>query len=115
MVTDSFQSLDKGRPHSWDLFDQNIVKAVLEDQGLPKHWEEFIKEDEKPALADAFEELLGLHPSTPALVQSVTRTILKLANAGGVVLIGRGAHSVEEAASFAPSSRCFPRPLGRTT
>ncbi len=94
MVTDSFQSLDNGRPHSWALFDQNIVKAVLENQGLPKRLEEFIKEDGKPALEDAFEELLGLHPSTPALVQSVTRTILKLANAGGVVLIGRGAHII---------------------
>jgi hypothetical protein len=60
MVTDSFQSLDKERPHSWALFDQNIVKAVLEDQGLPKHLEEFIKEDGKPALEDAFEELLGV-------------------------------------------------------
>lgn len=92
MVTASFQSLEKGR--SWALFDQNIVKAVLEDQGLPKHWEEFIKEEDKPALKDAFEELLGLHPSTPALVQSVTRTILKLASAGGVVVIGRGAHII---------------------
>ena len=71
-----------------------LVKAVIEDQGLPKRLEEFIKEDWKPALEDAFEELLGLHPSTPALVQSVTRTILKLATAGGAVLIGRGAHII---------------------
>src|SRR6476660_9611793 len=48
MVTESFQSLEK--THSWALFDQNIVKAVLEDQGLPKRLEEFIKEDGKPAL-----------------------------------------------------------------
>jgi cytidylate kinase len=94
MVTDSFQSLDKGRPHSWALFDQNIVKEMLEDQGLPKHLEEFIKEEGKSALKDAFEELLGLHPSTPALVQSMSRTIRKLATAGGVVLIGRGAHVI---------------------
>ena len=45
MVTDSFQSLEKGRLHSWALFDQNIVKAVLEDQGLPERLEEFIKEE----------------------------------------------------------------------
>ena len=75
-------------------FDQNIVKAVLEDQGLPKRLEEFIKEEGKPALKDAFEELLGLHPSTPALVQSMSRTIRKLATAGGVVLIGRAAHVI---------------------
>ena len=29
MVTDSLQSLEKGAPHSWALFDQNIVKAVV--------------------------------------------------------------------------------------
>jgi cytidylate kinase len=92
MVTASFQSLEKAQ--SWALFDQNIVKAVLEDQRLPKHWEEFIQEEDKPALKDAFEELLGLHPPTPAMVQSVTRTILKLASAGGVVVIGRGAHII---------------------
>lgn len=93
MVTDSFQSLGKGL-HSWALFDQNIVKAMLEDQGLPERLEEFIKEEAKPAVKDAFEELLGLHPSTPDLVRSMSRTIRKLATAGGVVLIGRGAHVI---------------------
>jgi cytidylate kinase len=94
MVTQSFQSLEKEGPHSWALFDQNIVKAMLEDQGLSKNLEEFIAEEGKPALKDAFEELLGLHPSTPALAQSMSRTIRKLATAGGVVLIGRGAHII---------------------
>lgn len=94
MVTDVFQSLEKQGGRSWALFDQNIVKAFLEDQNLPERLEEFIQEDGKAPLEDAFEELLGLHPSTPALVQSMTRTILKLAQAGGVVLIGRGAHII---------------------
>jgi cytidylate kinase len=67
---------------------------MLEDHGLPSHLEEFIKEEGKPALKDAFEELLGLHPSTPDLVRSMSRTIRKLAAAGGVVLIGRGAHVI---------------------
>ena len=88
-----FQSLEKGC-HSWALFDQNIVKVMLEDQQLPKHLEDFIREEDKPALKDAFEELLGLHPSTPDLVQRMSRTIHKLATAGGVVLIGRGAHII---------------------
>jgi cytidylate kinase len=94
MVTDSFRSLEKGEPGTWALFDQNIVKAFLEDQDLPNRLEEFVQEDEKAPLQDAYEELLGLHPSTPALVQSMARTILKLAKAGGVVLIGRGSHII---------------------
>ena len=92
-VRQSFQSIERGC-HSWALFDQNVVKAMLEDHQLPKHLEDFIKEKDKPALKDAFEELLGLHPSTPALVQRMSRTIRKLAAAGGVVLIGRGAQII---------------------
>jgi cytidylate kinase len=92
-VRQSFQILEKGS-HSWALFDQNIVTAMLEDHQLPKHLEDFIREEDKPALKDAFEELLGLHPSTPTLVQRMSRTIHKLGNAGGVVLIGRGAHII---------------------
>jgi cytidylate kinase len=94
MVMDSFQSLENGRHNSWALFDQSIVKAMLEDQGLPKRLEEFIKVEGKPILKDAFEELLGLHPSTPVLVKRMSRTIRKFARAGGVVLIGRGAHVI---------------------
>ena len=92
-IRQSFQSLEKGC-HSWALFDQNIVAAMLEDHQLPKHLEDLIGEEDKAALKDAFEELLGLHPSTPALVQRMSRTIHKLGNAGGVVLIGRGAHII---------------------
>ena len=92
-VRQLFQSLEKGC-HSWALFDQNIVKTMLEDHRLPQHLEDFIREEDKPAIKDAFEELLGLHPSTPALVQRMSRTIYKLATAGGVVLIGRGAHII---------------------
>jgi cytidylate kinase len=92
-VRQSFQSLEKGS-QSWGLFDQNIVQQMLEDAHLPKHLEDFIKEEDKPALRDAFEELLGLHPSIPILVQRISRTIHRLASAGGVVLIGRGAHLI---------------------
>jgi cytidylate kinase len=92
-VRQSFQSREKGC-HSWALFDQSIVAAMLEDHQLPKYLEDFIREEDKPALKDAFEELLGLHPSTPALVQRMSRTIHKLGSAGGVILIGRGAHII---------------------
>ena len=110
MVTDSFQSLEKGAPHSWALFDQNIVKAVLEDQGLPKHLEEFIKEEGKPALKDAFEELLGLHPSTPALVQSMSRTIRKLATCGR-----RSLNRTRRKRHLRQSPACFPRSFSSAT
>ena len=61
MVTDSFQALEKGRLHSWALFDQNIVKAVLEDQSLPERLEEFIKEEAKPAVKDEEHEIFVVY------------------------------------------------------
>ena len=110
MLTDSFQSLEMGAPHSWALFDQNIVKAMLEDQGLPKHLEEFIQEEGKPALKDAFEELLGLHPSTPALVQSMEPNDSQVGHSGR-----RGLNRTRRKRHLRQSRACFPRSFSGAT
>ena len=51
-------------------------------------------EDATPQLQSSFEELLGLHPSSWSLFQTVTETITHLAQAGNVVLVGRGANLI---------------------
>ena len=52
------------------------------------------KEDHKGSLIDAFEEFIGLHPSTWTLVEKTNATILRLAQIGNVILVGRGANIV---------------------
>ncbi len=78
----------------WTVFDKNLIERVLEDHHLPKQVGEFMPENHKAMLGDMLEEFLGLHPSSWTLLQQTSETILRLAKAGGVILVGRGANVI---------------------
>jgi cytidylate kinase len=75
----------------WTVFDRNLVEKVLEDHNLPQRLARFMPEDRVSEIADAMDELFGLHPPSWTLVRQTTETILRLAEMGNVILIGRGA------------------------
>jgi cytidylate kinase len=79
---------------AWTVFSQRLVAKVLEDHHLDKRAAGFMKEGHKSVITDAIEELLGLHPSDWTFVQRANATILRLAQAGNVILVGRGANIV---------------------
>lgn len=74
----------------WTVFDKNLVQKVLEDHELPAQLEKFMPEDHLSGVSDAVEELLGLHPLSWRLVQQTAETMLRLAEVGKVILVGRG-------------------------
>jgi cytidylate kinase len=78
----------------WTVFSQRLVAKVLEDHHLDQRAAGFMKEGHKGVVTDAIEELLGLHPSDWTFVQRANATILRLAQAGNVILVGRGANIV---------------------
>lgn len=78
----------------WTVFSQHLVAKVLEDHNYHKGIGDFMKEGHKGSLTDAFEEFLGLHPNTYTLVEQTNATILRLAQIGNVILVGRGANIV---------------------
>lgn len=78
----------------WTVFDQKLVVKVLEVFDLTGHVGKFMKEDHKGTVTDAFEEFIGLHPSTWTLVERTNATILRLAQIGNCILVGRGANLV---------------------
>jgi cytidylate kinase len=78
----------------WTVFSQHLVAKVLEDHNYHKGIGDFMKEGHKGSLRDAFEEFLGLHPNTWTLVEQTNATILRLAQIGNVILVGRGANIV---------------------
>ena len=78
----------------WTYFDKNIVDRVLADHKLPERLAEFMPEDRVSAISDAVEELLGVHPASWQLVRQTTETILRLAELGHVILVGRGANVI---------------------
>jgi cytidylate kinase len=51
-------------------------------------------EDRRSLIDDIMEELLGLHPASWTLVHQTTETILRLAELGSVIIVGRGANVI---------------------
>ncbi len=78
----------------WTVFDRNLVERVLKDHGLPDRLAESMPEDRVSEIADTIDELFGLQPSSCMLVRKTADTILRLAEIGNVVLIGRGANLI---------------------
>jgi cytidylate kinase len=77
--------------YPWKIFDNNLVRNVLAEHKLPRRFARFMAEDRASELNDMVDELLGTHPPTDVLVQHTAETILRLAERGNVILIGRGA------------------------
>jgi cytidylate kinase len=73
----------------WTVFDKNLMEKVLEDHHLPARIAKFLPEDSVSGIKDTVDELLGLHPPSWIVVRQTTETILKLAELGNVILIGR--------------------------
>lgn len=71
------------------MLDRNLVTKILEDHSLSKKIEEFMPEDARFPLSEAFEYLLGLHPPGWTLREYAKDTIRRLAMNGNVVLVGR--------------------------
>jgi len=83
-----------GENRPWTVFDRNLVETVLHDHHLPARLSKFMPEDRVSQISDALDEICGLHPPSASLVDKMAETILRLAELGNVILIGRGAHIV---------------------
>jgi cytidylate kinase len=74
----------------WTVFDQNLVEKVLEGHDMQKYVTDFMEERHRSMVRDSVEEWIGLHPSSWNVTQWINATMLRLAQAGNVILIGRG-------------------------
>jgi cytidylate kinase len=64
---------------------------VLEEHHLPKTLAKFMREDRRSYLEDVLDEMVGLRPPSWELIPKVIQTVRHLADAGHVILVGRGA------------------------
>jgi len=78
----------------WTVFDRNLMDKVLADHNLPARLAKFLPEDRATELQDITDELFGLRPASWTMIQQTSETILKLAELGHVILIGRGANVI---------------------
>ena len=77
-----------GRP--WAVFDRNLINKVLEDHNLPTHLAQFLPEDRVSQLEDILADVFEVRPPSQTIIYQSTETVLKLADLGNVILIGRG-------------------------
>jgi hypothetical protein len=78
----------------WTVFDRTLVEAVLQDHHLPARLASFMPEDQVGQLNDIIEDLFSLHPPTETLVRRASETILRLAQLGNAIIVGRGANII---------------------
>jgi cytidylate kinase len=78
----------------WTVFDRELVAKVLEEHQLPQSLAERMPEDRRTWIQDLAEELVGLRPTSWDMVPKIVETVLHLADAGHVILIGRGANLI---------------------
>jgi len=94
MLAQYLQSQSPKGSSPWRLFDRDLAEKVLEDHNLPLRYTRFMPEDRISEVADTMDELLGVHPPSSSLARQTAETILRLAQEGNVILIGRGANVV---------------------
>ena len=54
--------MDSKSEMPWTLFDDDLIKQVLEDHQLPKDLEKFMPDDAMSEFEGTINELLGRHP-----------------------------------------------------
>lgn len=94
MVVERMNTQQNNRACPWAIFDKNLAQTILGDHDLPRPVERFLPEDSQSEIKSAFEEFLGLHPSSWSLLQYTNETIRRLAENGNAIIVGRGANIV---------------------
>lgn len=85
------QAAEPSRAAPWTVFDRQLVEKVLEEHQLPRSLARLLREEHRSYLRDLTEEYLGLRPPSWVVVPQIAETVLHLADAGHVILVGRGA------------------------
>ena len=78
----------------WAAFDKNLIKRVLKDHDLPSRLDKFITEERMSTMNEMLNELFKVHPPIMELLHKTSSTILKLAEMGNVIIVGRAANII---------------------
>ena len=79
---------------AWTVFDRDLMDKVLEDHNLPAHLAKFLPEDRVSQSGRHAGGSVPAYPPSQTVIRQTTETILKLAELGNVILIGRGGNIV---------------------
>lgn len=89
-LTELFQAAEPKGSTPWTVLDRQLVEKALAEHHLPAELAKKMPEDRRSYLDEILDDLFGLRPPSWVLVPQVVETMLQVASAGHVVLIGRG-------------------------
>lgn len=75
----------------WCVFNRQLVVHALEEHNLPARLADRMPEDKRSYFDDVVDEFMGLRPPSWEIVPLIVKSVLHLADAGHVILVGRGA------------------------
>ena len=78
----------------WTVFDRDLMNQVLADHNLPDHLAKFLPEDRVSAIEDTLADIFRVRPTSHKLVEQTAETILKFAELGSVIIVGRAGNIV---------------------
>jgi cytidylate kinase len=78
----------------WTVFDRDLMLQVLADHQLPAHLAQFLPEGRMSMIEDTLADIFGVRPTAETLIQQTAETILKFAELGNVILVGRAGNIV---------------------
>jgi len=79
---------------SWNVLDRNLMATVMEDHNLPARLAKFLPEDRMSQIDDIVSDLFELRPPASEIIRHTAETILKLADVGNAIIIGRGGNVI---------------------
>jgi cytidylate kinase len=85
------QELEPRGRAPWTVFDRQLAEQVLEKHHLPKTLAKLLADDRRSYFTDVLDQMFGLRPPSWELVPKVIQTVMHLADAGHVILVGHGA------------------------
>jgi cytidylate kinase len=89
------QRTEPDKACQWAVFDrQQLVEKVLEEHHLPKEMAKVMPEERRSYIQDVMEEAVGLRPPSWVIVPQIAETVVRLADTGHVILVGRAANFI---------------------
>ena len=113
-LADALREAEPRAEVPWTLFDENLVRQVLEDHHLPADLEKFMPDDAVGELESSINEILGRHPSMWSLFEKTVQTIVRLTRMGHCIVVGRGGNRITRAFANVVNVRLVGSPEQRT-
>jgi cytidylate kinase len=76
------------------VFDRDLMLQVLVDHQLPSHLAQFLPESRISMIEDTLADIFGVRPTAETLIQQTAETILKFAELGNTIVVGRAGNIV---------------------